>query len=62
MRSAVDGIGLPVPIFFCPFHGPPAPIQPVRGPGKHQQEAVPTLGGASLNPAWAEILCRHHFY
>ncbi len=38
------------PDLFCPFHGPPAPIQPVRGPGKHQQEPVPTPRGASLNP------------
>ena len=43
--SAIDGIGLLVPI-FSPFHYPPAHIQPITGPGKHQPQSIPTRGGA----------------
>ncbi len=45
-----DSIGAPFPIVTEAFPGPSADIQPVIGPSKHPQQAIPTLRGASLDP------------
>ncbi len=44
------GIRAPFPVFAGLFPGPSAPVQPTKDPGKHPQQAIPPLRGASLDP------------